>query len=663
MKTHRTPYTLVALLTLLGGSLLSTAGAAAAGLAGPMWTARHSAPAGLNDGFDVVVDAAGNCFAVGRAATNRQTGETDMVIVKYSPTGQRLWSRVYDTPGDSLADIHAALHGSSQLAVTASFRTDLTSRDILVARFDASGRLVWEATYNGQNNGNEIPTALAVDASGSVYVASTAETLGVFSTDILTLKLAANTGELLWQTRFVGVPADSHEATAIAVSPTGGVFVTGRTFFEEEPGDYLTLRYAAASGAEVWSATYNGPGDGRDGATALVLTPTGNVCVTGSSVGADDTADYATLLYSPAGGDPLWVSRYSGPARGNDDAIAVAVDSQGNVYVTGASAGNLGQARDFATVKYAAGNGAHLWAARYDGPGGEDEANGIFDRPVAIRVDADGNATVTGSVVTGSLRHDIGTARYSATGQRQWLHLFDTRNLEDVAAALRLDGAGNALVVGTSAASNFSGDRTLLTLKYHPTGFRSGEPPAPTLVFTESSSDRLLRRRDQGTVIYEEVTTHTFRISSGATLSEAEIAGFNTATPFSLSVAGFQFDGLLGDDPRYRPGKTSATFTESAPDGSGRTRKTLTVTVNWAQGKLKITITGTPVYAGDLLASGYQDTPTGRITDSTPATVSLGDYTQEFEVAVTGKVTTREVRDGEFSLSTVKLSGKGTAVE
>lgn len=662
MKIHRTGSTLFTLLFLLGGTLLSTAGAAA-GLVGPLWTARHSAPAGLNDAFDVVVDTAGNSFTVGRAATDRQTGETDLVIVKYSPTGQRLWSRVYDTPGDSLADIHAALHGGSQLAVTASFRTNPTGRDILAARFDASGRLVWEATYNGPNNGNEIPTALAVDAAGSVYIASTAESLGVFSTDILTLKLAAGTGELLWQTRFVGLPVDSHEVTAIAVSPTGGVFVTGRTFFEEEPGDYLTLRYAAASGAQVWSATYNGPGDGRDRATALALTPTGNVCVTGSSIGADGTADYATLLYSAAGGDPLWVARYSGLARGNDDATAVAVDSVGNVYVTGASAGSLGQARDFATVKYAGGTGAQLWAARYDGPGGEAEANGIFDRPVGIRVDADGNATVTGSVVTGSLRHDIGTVHYSATGQRQWLHLFDTRSLDDVAAALQLDGAGNVLVVGTSASSNFSGDRTLVTLKFHPTGFRTGAPPAPTLTFTEGSSDRLLRRRVQGTVTYEEVTTHSFRINSGGTLTEEAIAAFTAATPFSLSVAGFQFDGVLGDDPRYRPGKTSATFTENAPDGTGRTRKALTVKVSWVQGKLKINVTGTPVYAGDLLTSGYQDTPTRRITDSTTAALTLGDYTQEFEVAVTGKVTTREVRNGEFTLSTVKLSGKGTAGE
>ena len=48
------------------------------------------------------------------------------------------------------------------------------------------------------------------------------------------------------------------------------------------------------------------------------------------------THDYATVKYNSSG-IQQWVSRYEGPANGNDESKAMAIDDSGNVYVTGKS--------------------------------------------------------------------------------------------------------------------------------------------------------------------------------------------------------------------------------------------------------------------------------------------------------------------------------------
>jgi hypothetical protein len=61
---------------------------------------------------------------------------------------------------------------------------------------------------------------------------------------------------------------------------------------------------------------------------------------------------------------PLWTNRYDGPGNDLDYPSAVAVDNSGNVFVTGHSIGSEGN-DDYATIAYS-GAGVPLWTNRYD---------------------------------------------------------------------------------------------------------------------------------------------------------------------------------------------------------------------------------------------------------------------------------------------------------
>lgn len=86
-----------------------------------------------------------------------------------------------------------------------------------------------------------------------------------------------------------------------------------------------------------------------------------------------------------------WEKIYNGTGNNQDWPLSAAVDSAGNVIVTGSSYGSSGNS-DFYTAKYAAGDGTLLWDRRYNGPGG-------IDVPEALIVDGAGNVIVTGGSV------------------------------------------------------------------------------------------------------------------------------------------------------------------------------------------------------------------------------------------------------------------------
>lgn len=73
-----------------------------------------------------------------------------------------------------------------------------------------------------------------------------------------------------------------------------------------------------------------------------------------------------------------------------DQAYAMAVDSDGNVFVRGTTGAPVGSNYDYTTVKYDRLTGAELWVARYPGLGN------VSNTGYAIALDVLGNGFVTG---------------------------------------------------------------------------------------------------------------------------------------------------------------------------------------------------------------------------------------------------------------------------
>jgi len=407
------------------------------------WVRRYNGPGNGEDGaLAIAVDGSGNVYVTGY---DYGSGTSyDYATIKYDPAGNQLWVKRYNGPGNSYDGATAiALDGSGNVYVTGESYGSGTFTDYATIKYDPSGNQLWVKTYNGPGNGSDEAYAIAVDGSGNVYVTGRSESSSAAGSDYATVKYDS-LGNQLWVQIYNGPGNDYDEAYAIAVDGSGNVYVTGYSYGSGTSSDYATIKYYP-NGDTAWVRRYNGPGNSFDEAYAIAVDGSGNVYVTGYSWGSGTSYDYATIKYDPAG-NQLWVQRYNGPGNSQDRAYAIAVDGSGNVYVAGYSYGS-GTDDDYATIKYDPA-GTQLWVKRYNGPGNS------YDIAYAIALDGSGNVYVTGQSKGSGTSYDYATIKYDPAGNQLWVKRYNGPiNHDDLACAIAVDASGNVYVTGSSTDS------------------------------------------------------------------------------------------------------------------------------------------------------------------------------------------------------------------
>ena len=340
------------------------------------WSDEHS----IESAEAIALDGSGNVYVTGHSFGKRKG---DYATVKYNTNGKQVWGARYDGPaGEDDAANAIAVDSSGNAYVTGRSSGGSSGDDYATIKYDGKGEQLWVARYDGPAGKDDTAYSIALDGSGNVYVTGYSSGTGS-GEDYATIKYDGD-GNQLWVARYDGPASGDDRAYAMIVAPSGSVCVTG--YREGRTGDdYATIKYDS-DGNQIWVARYNGPSDDADLAEAIAVDGSGNVYVTGSSVGTSTGYDYVTIKYD-TNGNELWVARYDGPDEYHDHALAIAIGEGGDVYVTGMS---RGRGLDYATLKYDS-DGNQLWVARYSGPRCK------WDKANAIAVDGSGNVYVTGS--------------------------------------------------------------------------------------------------------------------------------------------------------------------------------------------------------------------------------------------------------------------------
>jgi hypothetical protein len=339
---------------------------------------------GPDEGKGIAVDNQGNVYVAGNAGSfdfpmknaiqGTWGGSGDVFLTKLNPTGSAL---VYSTYlGGNAIDYATAvaLDPAGNAYITGvTFSSNFPTvnpfqsakgaqQDAFVAKINPSGSAWVYATYLGGNAVDE-GYAIAADSSGNAYVTgytgssnfplqSPLRSSNVNSVDAFVTKLNPVGSALVYSTYLGGTATDY--GTGIAVDSSGSAYVTGIASSNDFPlaspmqpkfggGDDAFITKFDPSGSSLVYSTYLGGGS-VDDAYALAIDQNGNAWVTGRTNSSDFPLTAA--LQGTRFAFDIFVTEInvSGSARlfssflggnGSEAGRGIAVDSLGNVHITG----------------------------------------------------------------------------------------------------------------------------------------------------------------------------------------------------------------------------------------------------------------------------------------------------------------------------------------
>ena len=447
--------------------------------------------AGPTSSFDeptaVVVDAENNLFI---AATNMNGPFTDLMFLKYTPSGTR--TIFTGTSGNRDDRVNAlAVDGFGHLCYTGITGGVTSGTDLIAGKLNGNtGAPIWSQQYDRTLNRDDAGAGIAVNGSGDVLVA--ANSYDIFTNDDITfMKRNGATGASMVLVHQDPFNDPSHTPRSMVLGPGNLIHAAGEgsfgyhfqkfdgatgagltfsggtsyshgalavdaagnryefTTFGGSGSDFSLIKYGTTDLLQ-WQRTYGASSGSTEIARAMTVDGAGDPIGTGSSFTTGPAAAIVTVKYNSAG-TLQWTHSFNGTfAGGNDVPVAVLTDASNNVFVAG-TAVNSGSIIDLVVIKINGATGAQMWATSINSSGAVD------DTAFALALDGSGNPIIAGRFGSGFFSDTAVVKLDSTTGGEIWRTTVPSTGADEP-QGIALDSAGDVIVAGTSSSDTFTGD-------------------------------------------------------------------------------------------------------------------------------------------------------------------------------------------------------------
>jgi uncharacterized delta-60 repeat protein len=261
-----------------------------------------------------------------------------------------------------------------------------------------------------------------------------------------------------WQTNTNGNANGDDRALAVTIDGAGDVVAAG---FSRNGGkgldDFTVIKSSGVDGTEFWRQVINGSANGNDQALAVTVDSAGNVIAAGFTTNSGTGSDFTVIKFDGSSGAELWRQVINGTDNRDDQAISVTVGGAGNVIAAGFTT-NSSTGRDFTVIKFNGASGAEMWRQVIDGTANSE------DQALAVKVRKGGNVVAAGFTTNSGTSRDFTVITFDgAKGNELWRQVINgTANSVDQALAVTVGGAGNVIAAGFTTSASFSNQITVI---------------------------------------------------------------------------------------------------------------------------------------------------------------------------------------------------------
>ncbi len=428
-----------------------------------IWKAGPATEVEYPRGRVLFVDTAGNSYVAGIVGSTAPSNNTDFIAIKYDAGGNEVWRAISNGDlDDRVSGIAVDNEGSVILLGTQSSELNPTT---IIERSSSIALIKFDSSGNLVWRVNsslaDYSLGLALDGAGNAIVTG-AKRIGGHTT----FKYSGTTGDLLWQQ--LNSTGATDQQKMLVVDGAGNSYVSLNVAGYGNY-NYVTVKYNG-DGVQQWRKSLS-PASSLDfhRAFALALDSNGAVYLTGGSFGLE-WSDLLLVKYD-TNGNEQWRRPISSSYRNYKLGRAIAIDNVGNVMVTGYAMDSTNAEQNFMTVKFDS-TGYILWQTITDyTPRGHE-----FSPSIAS--DSNQNAYVTGYTQPfNGPPQGVVLKLNGPTGAEQWRTLFGANaNIGQSGALVSIDAAQRVVVAGSSSTGN------LVIVKYSQSG--PTVPNPPTIIST-----------------------------------------------------------------------------------------------------------------------------------------------------------------------------------
>ncbi len=292
------------------------------------WTSTYGNSRGVDSGSDVEQTSDG--YLVLGTTENWGDGGNDMMLVKFSSSGEFQWRKTYGGPNDDYGSIILKTSDGGYALLGQTVPSGGVGKNIFLVKVSADGTEQWRNNYGG---GNGAAGSGMIQLEDGSLIISGYTTVGD-DFQVYVIKVSSS-GSLIWEKNYGG--ADFDTGSSITKTHDGYLLVCGYTASKGAGARDGYILKLDLDGNLIWDKTYGFEKSDEFG--GVVETPNGDIIAVGITITRttqNEQFNSAFIVKTSSDGTQIWSQIYGGDL--NDSFSKVLITNDGGTISVGTTA-------------------------------------------------------------------------------------------------------------------------------------------------------------------------------------------------------------------------------------------------------------------------------------------------------------------------------------